>query len=112
MGGIKSDSCSKIASNVWDFCITDKLWISTAHIPGISIKEPKKLLRTLEDPTDWQLNSELFKEYCIEKSVKYDIDLFICVSINNFGKYVSWYPTAGAAAVDAFLLTWILVLPI
>ena len=80
LGGI--NSCRKIASNMRDFCVAEKLWESAAHIPDISIKEPNKQLRTFEDPTDWQLNPELFKEYC-EKSLKYDIVLFICLSINS-----------------------------
>ena len=82
MGGIKLDSCNKKACNIWDFCITEKSWILAAHIPGISIKEVIKQSSIPDDSKDWQLNPELFKEYS-EKSVKYHIDLFICVSINN-----------------------------
>ena len=82
MGGIKSDFCNKIVCKIWDFCITEKLWISAVHIPGISSKEANKQSRIFDDSTDWQLIPELFKEY-FENSVKYDRELFICVSINN-----------------------------
>ena len=49
MVGIKSDFCNKIACNIWDFCIAEKL-------DDLGNKQS----RTLNDSTDWQLNSELF----------------------------------------------------
>ena len=83
MGDIKSNSCYKIAcNNTEEFCITKKIWISAAHIPGVSKKEADKQPTVLGDATDWQLNSELLKKIC-EKFVKPDTDVFIRISINN-----------------------------
>ena len=48
---IKSDSCSKIAYNILEFCITEKLWISAAHIPVVSNREADKQSSFLDDVT-------------------------------------------------------------
>ena len=37
--GTKSVSCNKVASNILDFSITEKLWISAAYVPNASDKE-------------------------------------------------------------------------
>lgn len=77
--------------------------ISSSY-PGISNKEVNKQFRILDDAADWQLNPEVYEKNC-EKYVKFRMDLFIRVSINNYiSVRASWYPTAGAVAVDAFLL--------
>ena len=39
MEDIKSGSYNKISGKIWDICITGKLWISAAHILGVSNKE-------------------------------------------------------------------------
>lgn len=59
MGGIKSGFCNKILCKLWDNCITVKLWISAAHISGVSNKETDKNSRTFDDAKDWQLNSRV-----------------------------------------------------
>lgn len=64
MGGIKSNFCNKIGSNKRDVCIIAYLWISAAHVPGISTKETNKQSRILVEFIDRQLTPELFKEYC------------------------------------------------
>ena len=54
-GGTKSDSCNKIACNIWKFCITEKLWILVAYIANASYKEANRQSRILEDANDWQM---------------------------------------------------------
>lgn len=67
---------------MWVFCITERLKISAAHIPGVSSKKSNKHSKILDDSQDRQLNPKIFKKY-YELSVKYKIDLFIYVLINN-----------------------------
>ena len=52
MGGIKSGFCNNILCKLWDNCITVKLWISAAHISGVSNKETDKNSRTFDDAKD------------------------------------------------------------
>ena len=59
MSGIKSGFCNNILCKLWDNCITVKLWISAAHISGVSNKETDKNSRTFDDAKDWQLNSRV-----------------------------------------------------
>ena len=54
-GSTKSDYCNKIASNIWNFCITEKLWISAAYIANASYKEANQQSRILEGANDWQM---------------------------------------------------------
>lgn len=51
-GGIKSDSSNKITCNTCYFCITEKLWPSTAFIPEVCDKGADKQPRILQDVTD------------------------------------------------------------
>ena len=71
MGDTIPHSCNKIGSNVWDFCITEKLWISAAHIPGVSDKEADKHSSILDNCTDWQLSLDIFGTF-----VKFGMELF------------------------------------
>lgn len=51
--GIKiTDSCNKISSKIWDFCITEKLRISGANIEGAFKKEDNKQSEILDDVTE------------------------------------------------------------
>lgn len=50
MGGTKSDSSIKIVCKTWGFCITEKLWISAAHIPSICNRELSSSPRFLVMP--------------------------------------------------------------
>ena len=57
MGGIKIiDSCNKMHCKIRVFCITEKLRVSGAHIPGTSNKEAEKQSEILDDFTGWQIN--------------------------------------------------------
>ena len=59
--GLHKISCKKIACNIWDFCITKKIWIYAAHLLDISTKEGDKQSRILDNVTYSQLNPELVK---------------------------------------------------
>ena len=48
-GNIKYGSCNKIACNLWDFCIIEKLWILAAYMPSVSNKKTDKHSRILDD---------------------------------------------------------------
>ena len=59
--GLHKIFCNKIACNIWDFCITQKLWIYAAYLLDISNKEADKQSRILGNVTYSQLNPELVK---------------------------------------------------
>ena len=52
-----------------------------------------------------KLNQELYKELC-EKFGNSNIDLFASYINKQLNQSVSWYPKAGAVALDASSLTW------
>ena len=52
MGGIKSETCNKIACRIWNFCIENKLWVSAAHIPGKNNIEAGQESRILQNATE------------------------------------------------------------
>ena len=60
MRGIKPDYCSKIACNIWDFCITEKMWISVAHIADVSNKDAYKQSSIHDNATHWQLWNNIY----------------------------------------------------
>ena len=105
MGGIKSDECNKIACDIWEFCIREKLWVSAAHIPGRQNQEADAQSRILEDATEWKLNPELFQKI-VEEFGEPEIDLFASRINRQSDRYVSWFPEPEATAVDAFSLVW------
>ena len=37
MGTTKSSICKDIVKNTWLFCVKNKIWITTAHIPGLKM---------------------------------------------------------------------------
>ena len=37
MGTTKSSICKDIVKNTWLFCVKNKIWITTAHIPGLEM---------------------------------------------------------------------------
>ena len=105
MGGTKSSECNRIAKQIWEWCITHKLWISAAHIPGIDNYEADYLSRPVNDATEWQLNPKLFHSICNTFQTP-DVDLFASRINKQVNNYISWQPEPDAIAVDAFSVTW------
>ena len=105
VSGIIREICNNIACNIWNFCTKNKLWVSTAHIPGKDNIEADQQSRILQDATEWKFHEKLFQKI-IDKFGKPDINLFASRISRELKRYVSWNPEPETMAVNVFSLTW------
>ena len=105
MGGSRSQSCNKLANEIWRWCHARSLWISATHIAGTENVIADKESRVFDDKTEWKLDLKAFT-YCIELWGQPEIDMFASRLNFQFKPYVSWRPDRGAFAIDAFCLNW------
>jgi ribonuclease HI len=75
MGGIKSESCNDMASQIWEWCITKQIWLSACHIPGAENVEADTASRQFKDSVEWSLSTEVFQSI-LSYWGPFDIDLF------------------------------------
>ena len=106
MGGIRSNKCNEIASEIWAWCSArQNVWISAAHIPGSVNVDADKESRNALESTEWSLNNTIF--YSIAKLLgPYQIDLFASRLNFKVSNYVSWRPDPGEKWTDAFSMHW------
>ena len=105
MGGTKSKSCNTLAYRIWDWCSSEHLWLSAAHIPGVLNTEADEQSRKFSDASEWKLNPKLFDKI-IKTMGMPDIDLFASRLNKQLDRYVSWHPEPDAIATNAFSLHW------
>lgn len=106
MGTSHSPKMNMVAKQLWEWCILHKLWISAAHIPGRDNFIADFESRRNERASEWMLD-----ESCLAKALKKlnyspQIDLFASRINKQMPKYVSYRPDPQAISVDAFTLTW------
>ena len=106
MGGTISNNCNNLAKDIWKFCIKQKVWISSEHIPGSEIYITDFMSRSFNNNTVWQLSTELFQKIVEQFSVTPTIDLFASHLNKQLERYVSWNPDPYCYAVDAFNFSW------
>ena len=76
MGGIRSNKCNEIASEIWAWCSArQNVWISAAHIPGSVNVDADKESRNALESTEWSLNNTIFNSIA-KLWGPYQIDLF------------------------------------
>ncbi|XP_045139142.1 uncharacterized protein LOC123520690 [Portunus trituberculatus] len=61
MGGTKSKSCNDASSQIWDWCLEHKSWITCSHIPG---KVADLAFCTSNDRHEWKFNPHIFTTLC------------------------------------------------
>ena len=103
VSGIIREICNNTACNIWNFCTKNKLWVSTAHIPGKDNIEADQQSRILQDATEWKFHEKLFQKI-IDKFGKPDINLFASRINRELKRYVSWNPEPETMAVNVILL--------
>ena len=64
MGTSRSRTCNKVAKMVWEFCRTNCIWITCAHIPGVENVEADRESRKSYRDAEWMLNPTMFREAC------------------------------------------------
>lgn len=106
MGGSRSESCCKIARQIWLWCIKREIWLTAVHLPGSLNTEADRASRVFNDRTEWTLNPSIFKNLANQFSVQPTIDLFASRLNYQIKPYISWKPDPEAFVVDAFTLDW------
>lgn len=104
MGGICSLLCNKVAIEIWEFCVANKIWLSCAHIAGVK-NEADKPSREFNDELEWELHSDVFQSLC-DLWCRPEIDLFASRLNTKLRMFCSWKPDPEAAYTDAFTLDW------
>lgn len=105
MGGTKSIVCNSICIDIWNWCISNDIWITCAHIPGKKNVLADEASRNFNDRHEWKLNPKIFKELCVVFGTP-SIDLFASRLNKQIDCFCSWRPDPEAKHVDAFTLNW------
>ena len=104
MGASHSDPCNRLGKEIWEWCISRKIWLSAAHIPGVCNIQADFESRRTNDTTEWTLDSTSLRNALSQLSLCPTIDLFASRLNAQFSRYVSFKPDPGAVATDAFSL--------
>jgi hypothetical protein len=104
-GGMKSQTCNILAKQIWAWCIERDIWLSAAHIPGVTNVEADRASRVFNDRTEWKLDSGVFNDV-IQSFYRPEVDLFATRLNTQLPRFVSWKPDPKAEAFDAFTLDW------
>ena len=105
MGGSVSEMCNNVSRETWEWCISQDIWITAAHIPGKANVEADWESRNFNDQSHWKLNVNVFEKICAAFG-KPDVDLFASRLNFQCKPFVSWRPDPEADAIDAFTVDW------
>jgi hypothetical protein len=104
--GGKIEQLYHLSLQMWEFAITQSLWLSAAHLPGTLNVEADAASRDgYRYDKEWQLSPEIFQAVQNHFGDN-NIDMFASRINSQLQSYVSWLPDPGAMAVDAFTLDW------
>ena len=106
MGTNHSLSCNQITQAIWNWCISNKIWISAAHIPGRENVVADHESRRVNLDAEWKLDSSLLQSALSELEFSPTIDLFASRLNAQLPRYVSFRPDPIAVGTDAFSLCW------
>ena len=106
MGTNHSLSCNQITHAIWNWCISNKIWISAAHIPGRENVVADHESRRVNLDAEWKLDSSLLQTALSELERSPTIDLFASRLNAQLPRYVFFRPDLIAVGIDAFSLCW------
>ena len=105
MGGTHSPTMSRLAIEIWKWCIARSIRIHAEHLPGKENVRADWESRHCKDSSDWKLDNEVFARLD-ETMGPFTIDLFASRTNRQLPIYCSWRPDPSAHAVDAFSIQW------
>lgn len=103
-GGTLSRRLSSRALELLAWCEARRITIRAVHLPGVRNTVADLESRRVPDSSDWMLNPMVFSR--IADVWKVDMDLFAFAWNAHLPSFASWLPQPGAAAVNAFSLSW------
>jgi len=105
MGGTHSLLLSKLAIQLWQWCLERNLSLSAAHLPGVSNYVADEESRTIQSSAEWRLDQKMFCQI-LKILGECNVDLFASRLNAQLEQYISWRPDPGAVGTDAFQLPW------
>lgn len=106
MGSIRSENLNLLTKDIWEWCISKKIWISAGRIAGSDNTEADFESRNINLDMEWRLDPKKLKNALRKLNESPDIDLFASRLNCQFKKFVSFRPDPEAYAVDAFNMNW------
>ena len=105
MGGPHSESLSRLAVKVWNWCLRREILIHAEHLPGKENIRADWESRHVSDSSNWMLDRVVF-ETLEQQLGPFSIDLFASRTNHQLPTYCSWRPDPMAWAVDALSIPW------
>ena len=106
MGTTHSESCNRLACEIWDWAISHENWLTSSHIPGKQNTEADKQSRKSVSCTEWKLKPFIFQTIIEKFQFLPDIDMFASRINCQLDRFVSYTPDPNAFAINAFTLDW------
>lgn len=105
MGGMTSKKMDRLSSDIWNWCIQRRIYLSAVYIPGILNTTADYYSRNFSNSTEWMLKHEIFLRLGNQFFMP-DVDLFASRLNRQVEHFVSWFAEPGALHFDAFTLCW------
>ncbi|CAB4006473.1 Pre-mRNA-splicing factor cwc-26, partial [Paramuricea clavata] len=107
MGTNHSKEINLLVKEIWDFCITNSIWITVAHIPGKQNVIADFESRTGTNDIEWALDQTVYDQAIQLLDVTPSIDLFALRLNYKCKPYVAFRLDPEAQAINAFHISWI-----
>lgn len=105
MGGTHSPLMSKLAIQLWQWCLERNLSLSAVHLPGTSNCVADEESRTPQSSAEWQLDQVTFCQIVRELG-ECNVDLFATRLNTKLTQFISWRPDPNAIGTDALQIPW------
>ena len=105
MGGIQSPLLQAEDRRLWAWCEDRNLWVFASFIRSADNTEADLASRLHNPDTEWELSESAFRVVTSRLGTP-QIDLFATPGNAKCRRFFSWFPAAGAEAVDALTQDW------
>ena len=105
MGGTRSPALSRLATQLWQWCLERNISLTAEHLPGTDNYIADEESRTIQSSAEWQLHQGVFRQI-LGSLGRCNIDLFATRLNAQLEQYVSWRPDPNAVGTDALQLPW------
>ena len=105
MGGTRSPVMSRLATQLWQWCLERNISLTAEHLPGTDNYIADEESRTIQSSAEWQLHQGVFKQI-LGALGKCNIDLFATRLNAQLEHFVSWRPDPNSVGTDALQLPW------
>ena len=105
-GGTHSLSLCRLALMLWEWCIRRRVHLSATHIPGEENLLADFLSRGKFLPSEWKLETSVFRRICQVLPYPPEIDLFASLLNFQLPKYCARNRDPQAWKIDAFSIQW------